>query len=166
MEKKGSWEKESRKKIIDPSFLKNKIDLLKKEGKTIATLNGSFDLLHAGHLKIIYEASLLSDVLFVLLNTDESIKKYKNKKRPIISLEYRMQMVAALEFVDFVSWFNETNPINILKKIKPNIHVNGEEYGDNCIEKKVVEKYGRLHIVKKDIPLSSSKIIEKIKCDL
>ncbi|KPK32238.1 MAG: hypothetical protein AMS24_04700 [Chlamydiae bacterium SM23_39] len=147
-------------------MLKDKIIFLREEKKTIATLNGSFDLLHAGHLKIIYEASLLADVLFILLNTDKSIKAYKGEKRPIISLEYRIQMVTALEFVDFVSWFDETTPIKILKKIKPDVHVNGEEYGENCIEKKIVEKYGKLHLVKKDIPLSSSKIIEKIRCDL
>ena len=63
----------------------------RRNGKTIATLNGSFDLLHAGHLYILYEASKTADLLVVALNTDASVKRYKNPSRPIIPLKERME---------------------------------------------------------------------------
>jgi rfaE bifunctional protein nucleotidyltransferase chain/domain len=155
-------------KFIDPSELEQKIEAIKASGKTIATLNGSFDLMHAGHLEMIYQASLCADVLLVALNSDKSIQQYKSPLRPIIPLEYRMQMMAALEMVDFVTFFEETDPRVLLKKIKPHVHVNGAEYGENCIEAEVVkENGGRIHIVSLVPGLSTSRIIQKIKtlCD-
>jgi rfaE bifunctional protein nucleotidyltransferase chain/domain len=132
-------------------------------GRSIATLNGSFDLLHAGHLHMIYEASLQADILIVGLNTDRSIQQYKSIKRPIIPLKYRLKMMAALAFVDVVTWFDETNPIALLEEIKPDVHVNGAEYGENCIEANTVRKYGgRVHIVQLIPSLSTTNIIKKI----
>ena len=144
--------------------MEEKISLIKRQNRKIVTLNGSFDLLHAGHLQIIYEASLQGDMLIIALNTDNSIKKYKSLSRPIIPLEYRLQMISALEFVDFVTYFDETTPIKLLDIIKPNIHVNGKEYGKNCIEEAIVKKNGgKLHIVDLIGDLSTSQIIKKIK---
>jgi D-glycero-beta-D-manno-heptose 1-phosphate adenylyltransferase len=159
-----NWEQESLKKVIEPNKLEDFVANLRKKHKSIVTLNGSFDLLHAGHLYIIYEASLQGDVLIVALNTDESIRQYKGPTRPIIPLKYRLQMMAALFFVDFVTYFDELDPRAILEKIKPDVHVNGSEYGENCIEADVVRAHGgRLHLVKRVEGLSSSYIIEKIK---
>lgn len=133
------------------------------EGKRIVTTNGSFDLLHAGHLHQIYEASQLGDLLIVCLNSDDSIKKYKSEDRPIIPLEYRLQMLAALEFVDYVTYFSETDPRRILEEIRPSVHVNGAEYGSECIEADTVKKGGgEIHLVSKIGGLSTSNIIEKI----
>lgn len=155
-----------RKKILRREELKSRCEELRKVNR-IVTLNGSFDLLHAGHLKIIYEAASLGDILIVALNSDSSIRGYKGKGRPIISLEDRMDMVASIEVVDFVTWFDELTPCNILEIIRPDIHVNGPEYGKECVEADVVKRYGGLvHIVEKVPSLSTSKIIEKIKCDL
>ena len=160
----SSFEKFSMQKRIDPKLLEKEVEKIKSSGKTIATLNGSFDLLHAGHLQIIYEASLQADVLLVALNSDSSIKQYKSPLRPIIPLEYRLQMMSALGFVDYVTWFDETNPIELLKKIKPHVHINGAEYGENCIEADVVRSNGgKIHIVSLVPGLSTSQIIQKIK---
>lgn len=158
-----SWESEYKRKVIHPNQWKEKTSLFRENGYSIATLNGSFDLLHAGHLKIIYEASQQADILIVGLNSDTSIKQYKSLKRPIITLEYRLQIMAALEFVDYVTWFEETNPIRFLEEIRPNIHVNGQEYGENCIESETVKRYGgTIHIVDLKEGLSTSDIILKI----
>ncbi|KKM03035.1 hypothetical protein LCGC14_1778470, partial [marine sediment metagenome] len=81
-------EKELQKKWLEPHLLGKKIRSLREKNKTIATLNGSFDLMHSGHLRIIYEASIQADILIVALNTDSSIQRYKSKKRPIIELKY------------------------------------------------------------------------------
>lgn len=161
------WSNECRKKYLNPKELPDRVARLKRSGKTIATLNGSFDLLHAGHLQIIFQASLTEDILIVALNSDESIKLYKSPHRPIISLEYRLQMISALEFVDFVTWFDETDPRNILEKIRPDTHVNGAEYGANCIEAATVEACGgKIQIVSLIPSLSTSDIIKKIRTEV
>lgn len=157
------YSEESKKKLIQPEELKNKVSELRRQGLTIATLNGSFDLMHAGHLQIIFEASKTADILIVALNSDASIKAYKNPERPIIPLEYRLQMMAALGFVSFVTWFDETDPRRILSEIKPDVHVNGAEYGENCIEAPIVKQHGgKIHIVQLVPGLSTSQIIKKI----
>lgn len=153
------------KKLLNPAVLEEKIASLRKEKLTIATLNGSFDLLHAGHLYIIHQASLQADRLIVALNSDESIRQYKGATRPIVSLQYRLEMMAALEFVDFVTWFEETDPRALLTRIVPDVHVNGQEYGPDCIEARtVLANGGRLHLVDRIPTLSTSEIIAKIQC--
>ena len=156
-------------KLILPEEIEMTIAVLKSEGKTIATLNGSFDLLHAGHLEILTEAASQADVLLVALNSDASIQQYKSPHRPIIPLKYRLQMMSALAMVNYVTWFEELDPRDLLSKVRPHVHVNGVEYGQECIEKEVViQGGGRVHIVSLADGLSTSSIIEKIQelpCD-
>jgi len=152
------------KKLIAPEQLEESIASLRAQGLTIATLNGSFDLLHAGHLFIIHEASKQADRLIVALNSDASIRQYKSPSRPIVPLQYRLEMISALEFVDFVTWFDETDPRSLLGKIKPDIHVNGAEYGKHCLEAETVKSLGgHLHLVERIPSLATTAIIEKIK---
>ncbi len=157
------WKDDFKKKLILPDLLPQAVLDLRKKDKTLATLNGSFDLLHAGHLQIIYEASQVADILILALNSDDSIKRYKSKDRPIIPLEYRLQMVSALEFVDYVTWFDETDPVSLLNIIKPDVHVNGSEYGFQCLEATTVtENGGKMHICQKIDGLSTTEIIRGI----
>ena len=151
------------KKLIKPENIERQVAEIRASGKTIATLNGSFDLLHAGHLFMIHQAKQQADILIVALNSDASVRAYKSPKRPIIPLQYRLEMMAALEFVDFVTFFEEVTPCNILYKIRPEVHVNGIEYGENCVEAGAVRAVGaRLHLVARIPSLSTSAIIEKI----
>ena len=153
-----------KRKLIAPERLEEKVLSLRVDKKTIATLNGSFDLLHAGHLFILEEAAKQADVLFVLLNTDRSIQAYKSPTRPIVPLEYRRELMAAIECVDYVSWFDETDPRAILTKIRPDVHVNGAEYGENCIEAETVKSFGgKVHLVGRIPSLSTSMIVERVK---
>jgi len=160
----GAWQEHHQCKILTPQQIDQKVAELRLQGKTIATLNGSFDLLHAGHLHMIYEASQQADILIVALNSDDSIRAYKSPQRPIISLPYRLQMMAALGFVDYVTWFEETDPCSLLQRIRPDVHVNGSEYGVHCIEADTVkEGGGKIHIVGLLPGLSTSEIIQKIR---
>lgn len=162
------WVAYSKQKIISPKEISHLVQKLRGEGRTIATLNGSFDLMHAGHLHIIYEASKTADILIVALNTDASIQKYKSIQRPIIPLEYRQQMMAAIEFIDYVTSFDEIDPRQLLSIIKPDVHVNGIEYGENCIEAETVKKFGgKIHLVDRIPGLATSEILKKVKslCD-
>jgi D-glycero-beta-D-manno-heptose 1-phosphate adenylyltransferase len=155
-------------KIFPADHVAKKVSAFKKAGKTVATLNGSFDLLHAGHLYILFEAARQADILIVALNSDASIKRYKSKDRPIIPLNHRLEMVAALGCVDFVTWFEEDDPRNLIRLIQPNVHVNGAEYGENCIEAESLRECGAtLHLVDRIPLLATSDIIKKIKtlCD-
>jgi rfaE bifunctional protein nucleotidyltransferase chain/domain len=154
------WSDVAKQKMLSPDQITEKILELKKLGKKIVSLNGSFDLLHAGHLQMFFEASQCGNCLIVALNTDRSIQGYKSKDRPIIPLQYRLELVAALQWVDYVTWFDELDPIAILRKIEPDIHVNGEEYGEDCIEAPWVKA---LHLVRHIPGLSTSAIVEKIK---
>lgn len=151
-------------KTIRPDQLQEQVAFLRSSGLKIATLNGSFDILHAGHLEMIYQASRQADRLIVALNSDASIKAYKSKDRPYITLEQRLAMLACISFVDFVTWFDETDPIRLLSIIKPDVHVNGSEYGANCIEAPtVLSNGGKIHIVELVPGLSTSKLIQKIR---
>ena len=156
-------------KLILPEELESAVAAIKNEGKTLATLNGSFDLLHAGHLEILSEAASQADILLVALNSDTSIQQYKSPHRPIIPLKYRLQMMSALAMVNYVTWFEELDPRTLLSKVRPHVHVNGVEYGQECIEKEVViQGGGRVHIVSLVPGLSTSSIIQKIQelpCD-
>jgi D-glycero-beta-D-manno-heptose 1-phosphate adenylyltransferase len=152
------------KKQIEPQNLERCIQDLRQQKLTLATLNGSFDLLHAGHLYILFEAKKQADRLLVALNSDASIRQYKGPTKPIVSLSHRLSMMAAIECVDYVTWFEETDPRSLLEKIRPDVHVNGAEYGPHCIEAEVVRKHGGiLHLVDRIPGLATTAIIEKIR---
>lgn len=154
--------------MIEPERLASFAAKIRSEGKSLVTINGSFDLLHRGHLEMLYQASLQGDFLLVLLNSDSSIKGYKSPLRPIRPLEERMEQIAAFEWVDAVSSFDELDPRAVLGKICPEVHVNGAEYGENCIEREVVvQGGGRIHIVPLISGYSSTNLIQRIRalCD-
>lgn len=157
MNKKKSAKIKSKKQIIQI------VKKLKKQGKKIVAYNGSFDILHAGHIQSLKEARNQGDFLVLLLNSDKSVRSYKGPNKPIVSQTERAEILSALECVDYITIFDQINPKNILKKIKPNIYCNGPDWGKNCVERNVVEKNGgRMHILKWQTGLSTSKLIKKI----
>lgn len=136
---------------------------LRKLGRKLVTLNGSFDVLHAGHLRIISEAKKQGDLLFVGLNSDASVRGYKGPSRPIIPEAQRAEMLLALRDVDYVHIFEEAVPMPFLEEIAPDVHVNGSEYGSDCIEAPAVARLGgRIHIVSKIPGLSTTNILSAL----
>lgn len=151
-------------KIIEKGIIGNLAKQLKESEKKIVTINGTFDILHIGHEKILKEAKEQGDVLIVGVNSDLSVKENKGEKRPINNEKSRAKMLANFDFVDYVVVFNEKTPIEVLDEIKPNIHVNGSEYGEECIEAETVKKNGgKIHVVKLVEGHSTTKIIECAK---
>ncbi len=139
-------------------------DILRHEGKQVVTTNGAFDILHAGHVKALTESKEQGDVLIVGINSDACVKRLKGDSRPIVSEGDRAAMVAALEYVDYVFLFEEDDPRAFLEELKPDIHTNSEEYGEDCVEAEVLaENNGKLYLIKKIPGLSTSDIISKIK---
>jgi D-beta-D-heptose 7-phosphate kinase / D-beta-D-heptose 1-phosphate adenosyltransferase len=153
------------KKIISQEKIQEIAKSLKKQGKTLVTTNGSFDILHAAHLEIFKKAKSLGDSLIVLLNSDASIKRNKGPKRPIISQEERAEMISALESVDYITIFEEDKPLEILKKIQPNFHVKGGSFIPERIaeERNLLESFsGELRTFPLEDGFSTTNIIEKI----
>lgn len=139
------------------------VQKLKTQGKKIVTLNGSFDILHLGHIRALQEAKHQGDVLIVLLNSDKSIKSYKGPARPINSQKARTGVLSSVECIDYLVLFNEITPKKILAKIKPDIFCQGSDWGKDCIERGVVEKYGgNVYVLKWAGSFSTSTLIRKI----
>lgn len=137
---------------------------LKQQGKTIVSNNGSYDIMHLGHIEGLFYAASLGDVLVVGLNSDKSIQAYKSIHRPINDQNMRVRMIAALACVDYAFIFDETTPLSWLKALQPQIHTNGAEYGSECIEKPVVESYGGvIELLPMVEGYKTSSIIEKIQ---
>ena len=152
-----------RKKIQTQSELIRTIAALKRGGKKIVTVNGSFDLMHAGHLRMLEEAKRQGDVLAVLVNSDASVKAYKGPARPIVPEAKRAELLAALAPVDYVTIFQELTPTALLARLRPHVHCNGPEWGRFCIERPVVEAGGgRIHILRFHPGRSTSRIVEKV----
>jgi D-beta-D-heptose 7-phosphate kinase/D-beta-D-heptose 1-phosphate adenosyltransferase len=136
---------------------------LRARGKRITTINGSFDLLHAGHLHILREASRQGDVLIVGLNSDRSVSGNKGPTRPLIPEAQRAEMLLAMRYVDYVHVFDEPEPMAFLAQVRPDVHVNGAEYGEDCIEAPTVRRFGgRIHLVNRIDGLSTSGVLEKL----
>lgn len=134
---------------------------LKRDGKKVVTINGSFDVLHDGHVKILKAAKKYGDVLIVALNSDKSIRRYKGPTRPIHAQKKRVDAITKFDYVDYVVLFDEINSREILDEIKPNVHVNGSDWGKNCIERSTVEKNdGIIKVVKLKDRYSTSNIIK------
>jgi len=152
------------RKIKSQRAIKQITATLKAQGKRIVFTNGCFDLLHVGHVRYLQKAKKLGDVLIVGLNTDHSVKLIKGKNRPIIPQKERAEVLAALAFVDYVVFFNEPNPLKIIKAIQPHILVKGADWDKNqIVGREIVEGAGGKVVRVSLVPgASSTKIIEKI----
>ncbi len=113
--------------IVDRHNAKTFFSILRKSKKIVFT-NGCFDILHIGHIKYLEQAKKLGDILVVGVNTDESVKRLKGDKRPINRLNERMIMLDALKSVDFVTYFDEDTPYNLIDEIRPHILVKGGDW--------------------------------------
>lgn len=130
-------------KILSLVELTERIEVLRKQGKTVALTNGAFDLLHVGHVRYLQEAAGFADILVVAVNDDESVERLKGLQRPIFPLEERMEMLAALEVVDFVVDFAQDDVGMIIKALLPDVQVKGTDYRPDTVpERKLVTAYG------------------------
>ena len=101
---------------------------LRKKKKKIVFTNGVFDLLHRGHVTYLNQARKQGDLLVVALNDDASVKRLKGDSRPLHILSDRILTLAALECVDYVTWFSDDTPLEAILKLKPTLIVKGGDY--------------------------------------
>src|ERR687888_156772 len=110
-------------------------------GKNIVFTNGCFDLLHRGHVHVLREAKACGDILIVGVNSDRSVKMIKGPNRPVLPERDRVDLIAAMEMVDYVVLFDETDPYKIIESLKPDVLAKGGDWsaekisGSNIVEK-------------------------------
>jgi rfaE bifunctional protein nucleotidyltransferase chain/domain len=152
-------------KIFSLPDLLLQVEDWKKNSKKIVFTNGCFDLIHPGHLSYLLEAASLGDQLIVGVNTDSSVRKIKGQERPINEEQSRLQLLAALFFVDAVVLFDEPTPADLIEAIKPDILVKGGDYQIDGIvgAKETIERGGTVKVLNFLPGYSSTNIIEKIK---
>ena len=157
----------TKNKIKKLKELKDIIDASRKRGEKIVFTNGCFDILHLGHIKYLEKAKSLGDKLVLALNSDASVRKLKEKGRPIFSERQRATLVAALECVDYVIVFAEKTPLRLIKALKPDVLVKGGDWQrGNIVGKDFVESCGgKVASVDFIKGYSSSSIIAGIKRD-
>ena len=139
-------------------------DLVQNRKSPLIWTNGCFDLIHTGHINYLLACKNLGGDLIIGVNTDESVKKLKGDRRPILPLEDRIHHLAAFFFVDYIFPFSEETPLKWIQKLKPDFLVKGGDYKINEIVgyTEVLAYGGQV----KTIPLvpgkSTTSIIDKI----
>lgn len=152
-------------KILERNTLKDKLDELRKKGKQIAFTNGCFDILHVGHVRYLREAKRTADVLVLALNSDSSVRSLKGKERPLVPEKERAEIIAALEFIDFVTIFPESTPLELINYLKPDILIKGGDWAEKDVvgREEIKEWGGRVAIIPEVEGKSTTNIVEKIK---
>ena len=139
-------------------------------GRVVVWSNGTFDLMHPGHVRSLELARGLGDILIVGVNSDRSVKAYKGPDRPILNEAERATMIAALECVDYVTVFDEDTPAEILQLLQPDVHCKGAEYappplggGRPVPERAIVEGYGgRVEYLPLVPNMSTTNVLDRI----
>jgi rfaE bifunctional protein nucleotidyltransferase chain/domain len=155
---------DTRSKIIDPLTLADRLISMRSAGKLVVFTNGCFDILHAGHVRYLSAAKNEGDLLVVGLNSDQSVRRIKGKRRPIVKQEHRLEILASLQVVDYVTLFDEPDPLKLIQLLKPSILVKGEDWSEDKIVGADIVKANGGRVVR--VPLagdaSTSGIIERI----
>jgi D-beta-D-heptose 7-phosphate kinase/D-beta-D-heptose 1-phosphate adenosyltransferase len=130
-------------KIKDVDTLVGILNEHRKKHDTVVFTNGCFDILHVGHVDYLRFARKQGDLLVVGLNTDQSVRSLKGQSRPYIPESERAQMLAALEDVSYVVFFDDQTPLELIKALQPDVLIKGEDWKDaGIVGKEVVESYG------------------------
>jgi D-beta-D-heptose 7-phosphate kinase/D-beta-D-heptose 1-phosphate adenosyltransferase len=116
---------------------------LKAKGKRIVFTNGCFDILHIGHVRYLEDAKAHGDVLVVGVNSDSSVRELKGPERPILPEEERAEILSGLGCVDYVTVFEETDPLKLISSLQPNVLAKGGDWTkEQIVGREVVERSG------------------------
>ncbi len=157
--------------LFKTSKLKSLAELLeitkkrREKGQIMVFTNGCFDILHAGHVDYLQKARKLGDFLVLGLNSDLSISKLKGPSRPVNTQDLRIEVLSALEYVDYIILFDEETPENLIKALKPDILVKGADWKEEeIVGADFVKSYGgKVVRIEFSYDISTTKIIEKIR---
>ena len=151
-------------KILDRGALREKLDNLRKTGKKIAFTNGCFDILHVGHVRYLREAKKTGDVLVLALNSDSSVRSIKGEKRPLVPEMERAEVLVALEFIDFVTLFDELTPLELIQYLKPDVLIKGGDWPEEKVvgRNEIKQWGGKVVIIPEVMGKSTTNVVEKI----
>ena len=146
-------------------MLESKLIQVRASEKKIVFTNGCFDILHLGHVRYLTDARSHGNILVVGLNSDVSVKLVKGDKRPIIEQSQRAEVLAGLWCVDYVTIFDEADPLALIESLKPDVLVKGEDWPEqDIVGADVVEKNGGKVVRVPTVPdVSTSILIQRIK---
>lgn len=116
------------RKVVSWPTLGRRLKRHRDKGERIVFTNGCFDLIHTGHVRYLRAARKLGDVLVVALNSDESVRRLKGPRRPLVGEADRCEVMAALEMVDYVTLFAQDTPYELIKRLRPDILVKGGDW--------------------------------------
>jgi len=135
------------------------------QGQTVVFTNGCFDLLHRGHVHTLRQAKAAGDLLIVAINSDRSVKSIKAPQRPILPETDRIELIAAMEMVDYVILFDDPDPYKLIAAIKPQVLAKGGDWSsDRIIGADIVEAAGgRVEVIPYLKGFSTTEIIERIR---
>ena len=157
-------------KIMEPSELPAIGAYAREQGLRVVTTNGSFDLLHAGHMQSLWWSCVFGDIMIVGINSDASVRAYKGNGRPIIPQNDRAYQVACVACVDYVCIFDEEEVGGaLLRAVRPHVHTTGFNWEGHIPEWEVVNELGvNLQIVPAFVNedgnnYSTSDIVRKIR---
>ena len=145
---------------VSKTELKEKIDVLKQQGKKIVFTNGCFDILHIGHVRYLKQAKKMGDILVVGLNADISVSLLK-PQRPINPQEHRAEILSSLNMVDYIVIFEEETPKELITLLQPDVLVKGGDWKkEDIVGFDIAKETYSLPYIK---GISTSEIIERIK---
>ncbi|MER3415367.1 MAG: D-glycero-beta-D-manno-heptose 1-phosphate adenylyltransferase [Gemmataceae bacterium] len=159
----ASSPKDASHKVVSREQLLIEVARRRAQGQRLAFTNGCFDILHAGHVRYLYEARAQADMLVVALNSDRSVRELKGPTRPVQPQEARAQVLAALECVDLVTIFDEPTPLSLIQALRPDVLVKGGDYRREAIVgADWVEAHGgRVHIAAYHAGFSTTALLTK-----
>lgn len=136
----------------------------RQNGKSVVFTNGCFDILHRGHVHVLRQAKAAGDLLIVALNSDRSVQEIKGAHRPVLPESDRIELIGAMEMVDYVIIFDEPDPYKLIAAIKPDVLAKGGDWSaEKIIGADVVEQAGgRIVMIPYLKGFSTSEIIERI----
>ena len=151
-------------KILDLGAMKVEREALSASGLKLVFTNGCFDLIHPGHVRYLTEASSLGDRLVVAVNADATVSRLKGRERPLVALDERMEVLAALAVVDYVVAFEEETPARIVRELEPDVLVKGGDWPvDRIVGRDSVESAGgKVVSLRFAAGYSTSQLIQRI----
>lgn len=151
--------------IITRNNVASLTDDIHKSGKTIVFTNGCFDIIHAGHVNYLSRASSYGDILFIGLNSDESVRRLKGPTRPIVPQDDRAAVLDSLKSVDIVALFDEDTPENLIHDVRPDVLIKGGDYKiEDIVGADFVQKNGGKVLTVDFLKgRSTTNIIDRIK---
>ncbi|HOJ71636.1 MAG TPA: adenylyltransferase/cytidyltransferase family protein [Syntrophorhabdaceae bacterium] len=151
--------------IRDIERLKEIINEEKARGKRIVFGNGCFDILHVGHIRYLRGAKELGDCLVVAVNDDTSVETLGKRKKVVTPVDERVEIISAIDCVDYITVFSEPTVERLLRELKPDIHAKGTDYTEDSVpERDIVLSYGgRVAIVGDPKNHSTTDIIKTIQ---